>query len=207
VVSGDDLGAATALVAGLLRSIADDDWATVVPDVGAPVGGLVTHIAACHLWYAIDLTAAGRELEPIQLSVESTHPPELLVATLETAAAVLCRVLAGAPAGERGFHPMGRADPSGFAAMACDETLVHGRDIAVALGVDVRPDDALAARVVARLFPWVDAGDEPWEALLWANGRTEWQGRARLDGGWRWHCAPLAEWDGEAPETTPGAER
>jgi hypothetical protein len=34
--------------------------------------------------------------------------------------------------------------------------------------------------------------------LLWANGRVDLPGQERQTG-WRWHCAPLAEWDGADP--------
>jgi hypothetical protein len=49
---------------------------------------------------------------------------------------------------------------------------------------------------LGRLFPWhaVGDGDDPWEVLLWANGRTELAGRP-LQGSWRWQCAPLSEWE------------
>jgi hypothetical protein len=38
----------------------------------------------------------------------------------------------------------------------------------------------------------------PWSALLWANGRTDLPGQRRQVP-WRWHCAPLDEWDGRNP--------
>jgi hypothetical protein len=93
---------------------------------------------------------------------------------------------------------MGSPDPSGFAAMACDELLVHADDAARGLGLAFRPDADLAARVLARLFPWHIAGDDPWRTLLWANGRIDLPGQPTQKG-WRWHCAPLAEWDGAPP--------
>jgi hypothetical protein len=58
-----------------------------------------------------------------------------------------------------------------------------------------RPGSDLAARVLARLFPWHLAGDDPWRTLLWANGRIDLPGQLSQKG-WRWHCAPLVEWDG-----------
>ncbi len=84
--------------------------------------------------------------------------------------------------------------------MACDEILVHGDDAARGLGVRFEPDRQLAARVVARLFPWHSLGpdDDPWQTLLWANGRVDLEGRPH-QGRWRWHCEPLSEWDGSAP--------
>lgn len=98
---------------------------------------------------------------------------------------------------------MGAADPSGFAAMACDEILIHTDDAARGLGLVFRPPTDLAERVLHRLFPWVTDVDDPWEGLRWANGRIALGGRERLSG-WTWHCAPLDEWDGTSP-TRPSA--
>lgn len=82
--------------------------------------------------------------------------------------------------------------------MACDELLVHTADAAEGLGAVFQPDPALAAATLRRLFPWAPTDLAPWPALLWANGRLELPGKPRLTR-WRWHCAPLAEWDGVAP--------
>jgi hypothetical protein len=84
--------------------------------------------------------------------------------------------------------------------MACDELLVHGDDAARGLGLEFDHDAPLAAQVLARLFPWhtVGPGDDPWQILLWANGRIDLEGRPH-QGRWRWHSAPLAEWDGTGP--------
>jgi hypothetical protein len=46
--------------------------------------------------------------------------------------------------------------------------------------------------------PFGLADADPWAALLWANGRIDLPGQQRqVD--WRWHCAPLEEWDGLNP--------
>jgi hypothetical protein len=82
--------------------------------------------------------------------------------------------------------------------MGCDELLVHTYDIGRALGFDVRPDRDLAERVLRRLFPWAPDHVDPWVGLLWANGRVPLGDRPRLER-WRWHCAPLDEWDGSMP--------
>jgi hypothetical protein len=82
--------------------------------------------------------------------------------------------------------------------MACDELLVHGDDAARALGLRLQPAPELAARVLARLFPWHSTQLDPWQALLWANGRVDLPGREHQRG-WRWHVAPLDEWDGLPP--------
>jgi hypothetical protein len=44
-------------------------------------------------------------------------------------------------------------DASGFAALACDEMLLHTNDIALGLGTTFDPSRDVCARVLARLFP------------------------------------------------------
>ena len=78
-------------------------------------------------------------------------------------------MLRGMPPEARGYHGQ-PTDAAGFAAMHCDEVLVHGYDIALGLGVAFEPPPDLARRVRDRLFPWTPAGD-PWTTLLWCNGR------------------------------------
>ena len=47
----------------------------------------------------------------------------------------------------------------------------------------------------SQTVPWAPADVDPWDGLLWANGRRP------LDDlpperDWLWQCAPLDEWDG-----------
>ncbi|MFE8963741.1 hypothetical protein [Streptomyces iakyrus] len=65
------------------------------------------------------------------------------------------------------------------------ELVVHGRDIAQAVGVDYTPSDALAAPVVERLFPDAPTGHAPADTLLWCTGRAALPGLPRR-GAWRW---------------------
>jgi len=82
--------------------------------------------------------------------------------------------------------------------MACDELLIHTSDAARGLGLEFAPDPNLAERLLARLFPWHHCGDDPWQTLLWANGRIDLPGHP-CQTGWTWHCAPLADWNGLPP--------
>jgi hypothetical protein len=104
-------------------------------------------------------------------------------------------------------HEWGRPDASGFAALACDEMLVHTSDIAVSLGASFDPPRELCARVRARLFPWAPHDEDPWQALRWANGRTPMGARPRLAPNWVAHPAPLGEWDGLDRTAPPNRAR
>jgi hypothetical protein len=54
--------------------------------------------------------------------------------------------------------------------------------------------------LIKRYAPGSRLGSAPWQVLLWANSRVDLPGQERQTG-WRWHCAPLAEWDGVNPRT------
>lgn len=112
-------------------------------------------------------------------------------------ASILEHVIRAAPQGVRAFHSAGMADASGFAAMGCDEILIHTADIAAGFGISFKPPDDLCGRVLARLFPWAPADVGGWDALRWANGRLALPEMGPQDENWRWHCAPLSEWDGQ----------
>lgn len=171
------------------------DWTIAVPDIEMSVAGVVAHAAEGCLWYAIDLSAGGSDLQAVEHRVKTDGSNDDLVDTLMAYARVVAAVIEVSSDSARGFHPMGAADPSGFAAMACDELLIHTDDAARALGLAFRPPDDLADVVLRRLFPWVTPSGEAWEQLRWANGRVELGDLDRLTD-WAWHCAPLAEWDG-----------
>jgi len=173
----------------------DVDWSVQVPDLDLSVAEVVAHAAEGCLWYAIDLSAGGKDLKPVEHRVKIDGPNVDLVDTLATYAAIVASVVEVSPVSARGVHPMGTADPSGFAAMACDEMLIHTDDVARGLGVGFRPPAELAAQVLRRLFPWVSPSGNVWEQLRWANGRIALSGQPRLSD-WAWHCAPLEEWDG-----------
>jgi uncharacterized protein (TIGR03083 family) len=181
----------------LLGAAADRDWSRRIPEMAWTVAQTVSHMAEVMLWYASDLAAGERRLEPMELRV----PPEMarsdLIRTIGVFATVLARVIDASPPGARGWHPMGQADVSGFAAMACDELLVHTDDAARGLGVAFTPPGPLVRATLARLFPWAPDTD-PWPALRWCNGRVALPGHPRQVR-WSWHCAPLGEWDGVNP--------
>lgn len=183
---------------GLLAPAVEACWDVSVPGLEMTVAQVVAHAANGPLWYALDLWSGPSDDAAFEVTVRADAPSAALLLSLSNAARVCAASLDTASPDTRGFHPAGSPDPSGFAAMACDELLVHTDDAARGLGLAFHPDAGLAARVLARLFPWHRAGDDPWRTLLWANGRLDLPGQPN-QAGWRWHCAPLAEWDGIPP--------
>jgi hypothetical protein len=120
---------------------------------------------------------------------ERAADPSGLLQVLETCGALLVAMARTTPDSVRAHHVFGESDPAGFAAMGVVETLVHTHDVATGLGLDLTPPDRLCDRVLTRLFPDAPAGGDRWRTLLWATGRAELPGRARLTT-WRWHGTP-----------------
>jgi hypothetical protein len=191
-MNSTDLALVVAECTAHLRSALDADWAAEIPGMEWTPAKAVAHIAEGLLWYSTDFAAGPRELSTMEMRVVPEKSPEELVATVESLGTVLARVLEGGAEGARGWHPMGMADASGFAAMGCDELLVHTRDAAEGLGRPFTPSAGPAERTLRRLFPWAPDDHDPWTTLLWANGRTDLPGHPRQVN-WRWHCAPLSE--------------
>jgi hypothetical protein len=198
-VTGDDVRVAAELCRQLLEPALDADWSAPVPELDFTVSGVIGHAAQAALWYPIDMWS-GPENASFEVKILDDTGNRRLLASLLGASQVMAAALDAAPPTLRGFHPFGSPDPSGFAAMTCDELLVHGRDAAQGLGREFGGEARLASSILARLFPWhsVGAGDDPWQVLLWANGRVSLAGREDQRR-WRWQCAPLSEWDGSAP--------
>jgi hypothetical protein len=97
------------------------DWAVRVGHTEWDVARTVAHLADACLWYAIDLTAGGRELNLVDVHTPQDPEPDALLDTLRTTSTIFLTVLEATPPDHRGFHPYGSADRSGFVAMACDE--------------------------------------------------------------------------------------
>ncbi|WP_306338007.1 GNAT family N-acetyltransferase [Streptomyces sp. KL118A] len=210
-MGGDRIDEAVAYAAGVLRAAADRDW-------GVKAGGLdwscldtAEHVAGVFTAYAGQLT--GRATEgwvPFEAVFDEGTGPEGAIRSIEATGGILSAVVRTTPRGVRAYHPYpsGAADASGFAAMGVTEALLHTHDIARALGVDAEPPATLCEAVLAHLFPHVPptpAGGTPWTTLLWATGRGDLPGRARLPH-WRWHNAhALPAGDLSLREITPAA--
>ncbi|PPK64379.1 maleylpyruvate isomerase N-terminal domain-containing protein [Actinokineospora auranticolor] len=180
-----------------LHTHAGEDWEAPVPGMDFTVAGVVAHTSTSLLYYGADLAAGARELSTTEVKVRAAPPGEL-IRTLGMAARVLAAVVDSSPPEARGWHPWGVADPSGFLGMACDELLVHTADAGRGLGVEFVPREAHSRALLARMFPWAPDDLDAWQTLLWANGRADLPGHPRPQD-WRWHCAPLSEWDGTRP--------
>jgi hypothetical protein len=194
--SRPDILAAASAARATLEPALDRDWSGRAGELEWTCRRTLDHIVDALVLYSAHLaTTATTRLPHLRDGNPNAGVDELLTA-VAAAAAILAGVADAAHPGTRAFHPAGMADPSGFLAMGCDEILVHTHDIATGLGLAFEPPADLVDRVVGRLFPWAPPGEEPWAALLWANGRAALPSHERLEADWYWECAPLSEWDG-----------
>src|ERR1700691_1595944 len=152
MMTGDDVLAAEAECCRFLLQHVEADWSGAVPGLDHTVASVVAHAANGPLWYALDLWGGPGDDAAFDLKVRTDAANAALVVSLSSAARVCAASVDAAPAGIRGFHPAGAPDAAGFAAMACDELLIHTDDAARGLGLRFAPDPALAGKGLARLF-------------------------------------------------------
>ena len=186
----EDLKRAGALCRETLQPYVEGDWSNPAGDLRWSCQETLDHLSGVLLWYSVQLATRARE------GMAAVTPTQAIPNSIANLSAVLAEVAAAASPTDRGWHRQGMADRTGFLAMGTDEVLVHTNDIAVAFGGSFQPPADLCKKVVERLFPWAPSDVEPWQVLLWCNGRIALPGRERLDPGWGWQSAPLEEWDG-----------
>jgi hypothetical protein len=199
-VTPGDLDVVVAAAALFVRAGAELDWSVPAGEVSWSCWETADHMADDLFAYAVQLAPAPpgyasyapiawrrlRDGGPAQTIITE---PESGVAgmahVLEACGALLSAMVRVSPPGARGWHPSGVSDAEGFAAMGILEVMVHCHDLSLGLGLPWEPDEAITARVLARLFHDVPTGVTPWAALLWCTGRIALPDRER-QAEWRW---------------------
>jgi GNAT superfamily N-acetyltransferase len=191
-LGGERVEQAVTGAVALLRTATERDW----DEDGGKAGGLewscrttAEHLAGALLAYAGQL--AGRPQNayvPFDITLDEGTGNADVLDVLEMAAALLVATIRTTPPEVRAFHPypFRSANREGFAAMGVAETVLHTYDIAEGLGLSYEPPAELAEYVLTRIFPHVRPGPDLWRTLLWATGRGELPGRARVTE-WRWN--------------------
>jgi hypothetical protein len=192
-VTAGDLDAAIACIMSGLLPLTDRDWSVRAGSLEWNCWHTAEHIGDCLLSYAWQLAVqpTARYVRAVATAEKDASPAEVLEFAI-TGGRVLASMVRTSPAHVRAFHPAGTADPEGFAALGCNEALLHGNDIAQGFGLSLDPPRDVCRRVLARLYPQAptDLADiDPWTSLLWTGGRTELPGRP--PSAWRKHAAPL----------------
>ncbi|NES30023.1 hypothetical protein GCE86_06905 [Micromonospora terminaliae] len=200
-VTADDLDAALSSVVTTLRPATDLDWSARAGSVEWDCWHTAEHVGDCLLSFAAQLVARPeKRYVRFMASADKDASAAEILEFAEAGGRILAATLRTSGPDARAYHPSGRADPEGFAAMGCAETLLHGDDIAHGLGLAIDPPRDTCRRVLARLFPEAArdlAGVDPWAALRWSTGRIELPGRPRRHE-WRWRGAPLGSGDDQA---------
>ena len=198
-VGPEDVRAAEAACREALSRVVDREWSILADGLEWSCRQTLEHIPSAQLFYASQLALQAKERLPRASGAADQLTVSEVLLSVEVNAAILEHVLRAAPPSARAYHPAGMADPSGFAGMSCDEILIHTADIAGGFGIDFQAPEEICAKVLARLFPWAPTDVSAWDSLRWANGRLALSRVAPPDVNWRWHCAPLSEWDGTIP--------
>jgi hypothetical protein len=149
-------------VAEMVRVLAPYESA----DWRCPAGALhwscwttAAHVAHDLLAYAGQLAARPDDAYlPFDLVVRHDASPRDLLRIVTGCGRLLSNALDASESTVRGWH-WGPTDPSGFAAMGVNETLVHTYDITQGLEISWLPPESLCRAVLARLFPDAPAGD------------------------------------------------
>src|ERR1700685_375150 len=125
-VTAGDLDAAIACVMGALLPLTDRDWSVRAGSLEWDCWHTAEHIGDCLLSYAWQLAVqpTTRYVRAVATAEKGASPAEVLEFAV-TGGRVLASMVRTSPAHVRAFHPAGIADPEGFAALGCNEALLH----------------------------------------------------------------------------------
>lgn len=189
------VNAANESVTTMLRTLDEQGWwDRTAAAVGWTCRATMEHIGGVFAHYAGQVASNPADhyvAFGFDLGRADTHGK--LVEAIETAGRLLEAAVQVAPQSSRSWHPQGQFTPTGFAAIAACEALVHSHDIATGLGSSWLPDDALTGATLAALFPDALVHAEhhaAGELLLWATGRLSLPGLPRTES-WN-YCAAAA---------------
>src|ERR1700744_3956589 len=129
-VTADDLDSVLSCVMRGLLPIADRDWSVRAGTLEWDCWHTAEHIGDSLMSYAWQLAVqpTARYVRAIATAEKGASPAEVLEFAV-TGGRVLASMVRTSPAHVRAFHPSGSADPEGFAALGCNEALLHGNDL------------------------------------------------------------------------------
>ena len=178
-MDGRDVEQAVTEMVHVLTPYESRDWRCPAGSLEWSCWTTAAHVAHDLVAYAGQVAAQqGSAYLPYDLVVRAGASPREVLQVVTASGRLLGSALAAAGPDARAWH-WGATDPSGFAALAVNETLVHTYDITQGLGIGWLPPASLCAAVLARLFPDAPDGD-PVQVLLWSTGRVELEDRPRV---------------------------
>jgi len=178
-MDGRDVEHAVAEMVRVLAPHESRDWQRRAGALEWSCWTTAAHVAHDLLAYAGQVAAQpGGAYLPFDLTIRADAPPRDVLQVVVACGRLLSSALDATGPDARAWH-WGATDPSGFAALGVNETLLHTYDITQGLGIDWLPPEPLCAAVLARLFTDAPEGD-PVQVLLWSTGRAELEGRPRV---------------------------
>ncbi len=185
-MNSEDVLHAVAASTAALRAVEAAEWDRPAGLLTWSAYETAAHIGDDLLAYAMQVAGSPTDRYlPVEYRMEPGASAADHIAVIEGAGDILAAIVSFAPATRRAWHPFGTADPGGFAAMGILEVLVHTWDIRAGTGQPWMIPTGLSARVLARLFPELEAGPDPADQLLWATGRATDPQLGRRES-WRW---------------------
>src|SRR3954470_21584822 len=142
-VGGQDVEAAVAEMVAVLTPQEEVDWHARAGSLEWSCWTTAAHVAHDLLAYAGQV--AGRPDSaylPFDLVVHGDASPRDLLRIVTGCGRLLSNALSASDPAVRAWH-WGPTDPSGFAALGVNETLMHTHDIAEGLGIGWRPPESL----------------------------------------------------------------
>jgi hypothetical protein len=177
-MGSQDVEQAVAEMVRVLTPYESADWRSRAGTLDWSCWTTAAHVAHDLLAYAGQLAARPDDAYlPFDLKVRDDASPRDLLRIVTASGRLLSNALAASGPSARAWH-WGPTDPSGFAALGVNETLMHTFDITAGLGISWHPPAALCKAVPARLFPGAP-GVDPVRGLLWSTGRADLPGRPR----------------------------
>jgi hypothetical protein len=184
-----DLPAAASASVAALAGYSDLDWQQLpAADLEWSCWQTALHMVDCLYFYACQIVYGNPDgYLCTQLALDDSASPPRLLDALAAHAELLHRIARSADPNLRAHHNYGVSDPPGFAAMGVVEILIHTYDVVLGLNPadPWRPPAALAAPVIARLFPDAPRGD-PADVLLYCCGRAVLGELPRRAQHWQW---------------------
>jgi hypothetical protein len=178
-MNGADVDLAVAEMLRVLTPHESADWEARAGVLEWSCRTTAAHVAHDLLAYAGQITVRPQDAYlPFDLVVRDEASSRDILRIVEGCGRLLSAALSTAEPMARAWH-WGPTDPSGFAAMGVNETLVRTHDITQGLGIPWQPPRSLCEAVLARLFPHAPTGD-PVQVLLWSTGRIDIDGRPRV---------------------------
>jgi Mycothiol maleylpyruvate isomerase N-terminal domain len=171
-MDGRDVEESVAEMLRVLTPHVHADWQRPAGSLDWSCWQTAAHVAHDLLAYAAQLSVRSESAYlPFDLVIRDDASPHDVLRTVSATGRMLSAALAAADPALRAWH-WGPTDPSGFATLGVNETLMHTHDITEGLGIRWRPPEPLCRAVLARLFPDAPSGD-PVLVLLWCTGRAD----------------------------------